>query len=62
MDVKNAFLHRELDRDTYMEQPQRFKSEAHPNYICKLKKALYKLNQVPRVWYGNIYRRILAAE
>ena len=54
MDVKNAFLHGELDKDIYMEQPRDFESEIHPEYVCKLKKALYGLKQAPRAWYGKI--------
>ena len=53
MDVKNAFLHDELDKDIYMEQPRGFESKIHPEYVCKLKKALYGLKQAPRAWYGN---------
>ena len=37
MDVKNVFLHGELDKDIYMEQPRGFESEIHPEYVCKLK-------------------------
>ena len=59
-DVKNVFLYGafflygELDRDIFMEQPQGFVSEKFPNYVCRLKKALYCLKQAPRAWYGKI--------
>ena len=54
MDMKNAFLHGELDRDIYIDQPQGFINQEKPNYVCKLKKALYGLKQAPRAWYGKI--------
>ncbi|KAA0035381.1 putative mitochondrial protein [Cucumis melo var. makuwa] len=52
MDVKNAFLNGELDRDIYMEQPKGFKDKIHHDYVCKLR--IYGLKQVPRAWYGKI--------
>ena len=59
MDVKNALLHGELDRDIYMDQPKGFESQSHPNYVCKLKKALYGLKQAPRAWYDKIAEFLL---
>ena len=54
MDVKNAFLHGELDREICMNQPMGFQSQEYPNYVCKILKALYGLMQAPRAWYGKI--------
>lgn len=36
-----------------MYQPTGFKSQKHPNKVCKLNKALYGLKQSPRVWYNT---------
>ncbi|XP_019178882.1 PREDICTED: uncharacterized protein LOC109174044 [Ipomoea nil] len=31
-----------------------FQSQVHPDYVCKLRKALCCLKQAPRAWYGKI--------
>ncbi|KAJ7951749.1 Retrovirus-related Pol polyprotein from transposon TNT 1-94 [Quillaja saponaria] len=54
LDVKNAFLYGDLDREIFMEQPQGFVSCESPHHVCRLKKALYGLKQAPRAWYGKI--------
>lgn len=54
MNVKNSFLHGELDREIYMNQPKGFEDATNPNHVCKLGKALYGLKQAPRAWYGKI--------
>ncbi|KAJ4716959.1 Retrovirus-related Pol polyprotein from transposon TNT 1-94 [Melia azedarach] len=51
MDVKTAFLHGDLDKKIYMEQPEGFKIKGKEYYVCKLKKSLYGLKQAPRQWY-----------
>ena len=43
MDIKNAFLHGELDHEIHMNQPRRFKNKTHLKYVCKLRKTLYNL-------------------
>ncbi|XP_050897641.1 uncharacterized mitochondrial protein AtMg00810-like [Lathyrus oleraceus] len=49
--VHNAFLHGDLHDTVYMHQPLGFRDLRHPNYVCRLKKSLYGLKQVPRAWY-----------
>ncbi|KAJ9547057.1 hypothetical protein OSB04_019600 [Centaurea solstitialis] len=58
-DVKNAFLHGELEEEIYMSIPPGF-SGAEKNKICLLKKALYGLKQSPRAWFGRFSKVMIA--
>ena len=38
LDVKNAFLHSDLEEEVFMKQPPGFEDFTHPQFVCKLKK------------------------
>jgi ATP-binding cassette subfamily B (MDR/TAP) protein 1 len=51
LDVKTAFLHRELEEEIYMLQPEGFAEIGKENLVCRLNKSLYGLKHAPRCWY-----------
>lgn len=58
LDVKAAYLYAKLDKLIYMRQPQGFEDPNHPEYICKLNKALYGLHQSGRQWFFEIHTKL----
>nr|GEZ05993.1 retrovirus-related Pol polyprotein from transposon TNT 1-94 [Tanacetum cinerariifolium] len=54
MDVKTAFLNGNLREEVYVSQPDAFVDPDNPNYVYKLKKALFGLKQAPRAWYDML--------
>ena len=60
LDVKNAFLHGELEEEVYMEIPPGFSCDKTQGKVCKLKRALYGLKQSPRAWFGRFQRAMVS--
>ena len=52
-DVKNAFLHGDLEEEIYTTIPPGFEGKETINKVCRLRKALYRLKQLPRAWFGR---------
>ena len=52
MDVKSAFLHGDINEETYMKNPKGYISD--PTLVFKLQKSLYGLKQAPRSWYAKM--------
>jgi hypothetical protein len=52
MDVKNVFLHGNLEEEVYMKLPLGHPQGSDPNSVCRLHKSIYGLKQSPRAWYA----------
>ena len=59
MDVKSAFLNGELEEEVYVQQPPSFEDPEFPDFVYKLLKALYELQQAPRAWYDILSEFLL---
>ena len=63
MDVKNAFLNRNLSEEVYIQPPPGLSIES--NKVCHFQRALYGLKQAPRAWFSKfrstIFRLVYTA-
>jgi hypothetical protein len=54
MDVKSAFLNRDLKEEVYVCQPPSFVRKGEEQKVLRLHKALYGLTQAPRAWNSKL--------
>ncbi|KAJ0603641.1 putative RNA-directed DNA polymerase [Helianthus annuus] len=54
LDIKSAFLHGELKKLVYVDQPEGFTKKGEETKVYKLNKTLYGLKQAPRAWFNCI--------
>jgi hypothetical protein len=60
MDVKDAFLHGNLNEEVYMKPPPGVEVPSSGS-VCRLRRALYGLNQAPRACFERFASAIMAA-
>ena len=53
LDIKNAFLHGDLAKEVYIEQPPSFVAQGESALVCKLCCSLYGLEQSLRAWFDR---------
>jgi hypothetical protein len=54
MDMKSAFVNRDLKEEVYARQPVGFVIAGQEGRVMKLKKVLYSLRQAPRAWNSKL--------
>jgi hypothetical protein len=59
LDVKNAFLHGDLQEEIYMHIPPGFESNQTKNKLLRLYRSLYGLKQSPRAWFDRLRKSML---
>ena len=59
-DAKTAFLNGELQEEIYMRQPQGFSRGGSEQKVCFLKKSLYGLRQLARVWNQTLHEVLVS--
>ena len=58
LDIRNAFLHGDLQEEVYMEQPSGFVAQGEVGNVCRLRKSLYGLKQSSCAWFGKFSQAV----
>lgn len=59
LDVHNAFLHKDLDKEVYISLPKSI-IHSYPNQMCKNLESIHSLKQSSRQWFENTYIVLLS--
>ena len=59
LDIKNVFLHGDLAKEVYMEQPPGLVAQGEYGLVCRLCRSLYGLKQSPRALFGRFSSMVL---
>ena len=58
LDIRNAFLHGDLQEEVYMEQPSGFVAQGEVGNVCRFRKSLYGLKQSPHAWFDKFSQAV----
>ena len=58
LDIKNVFLHDDLQEEVYMEQPPWFVPQREKMRVYRLRKSLYDLKQSPWTWFSKFSQAV----
>ena len=58
LDIKNVFLHGDLQEEVYMEQPLGFVPQGEIGKVCRLWESVYGLKQSLRAWFGKFSQAV----
>ena len=58
MDMKNTFLHGDLEEEIYMKQPAGYIED--PSLVCNIRESFHGMKQAPQAWYAKMHAFLLS--